>query len=128
MRTNQMFVLLIAIFLPVSGCFDFYQNSNVSLHENIIQYSEEEETEYESDEPNIQFDVDSNGMEQYVYVNGTVLSGAGEEDDVFIEIAFEEDVQPLQLGNMTSCRMNLWTEKTVLAMAKLSCSPSLLNR
>ncbi len=128
-----MFVLLIAIFLPVSGCFDFYQDSNVSLHENIIQYSEEEETEYESDEPNIQIDVDSNGMEQYVYVNGTVLSGAGEEDDVFIEIAFEEDsskrkFKPLQLGNMTSCRMNLWTEKTVLAMAKLSCSPSLLNR
>lgn len=91
MRTNQMFVLLIAIFLPVSGCFDFYQDSNVSLHENIIQYSEEEETGYESDEPNIQLDVDSNGMEQYVYVNGTVLSGAGEEDDVFIEIAFEED-------------------------------------
>jgi|TARA_B110000914_G_C15446624_1_gene438791 hypothetical protein len=91
MRTNQIIVLLIVIFLPVSGCFDFYQDSNVSLHENIIQYSEEEEAEYESDEPNIQLEVDSNGMEQYAYVNGTVLSGAGEEGDVIVEIAFEED-------------------------------------
>jgi hypothetical protein len=63
----------------------------VSLHENIIQYSEEEEAEYESDEPNIQLEVDSNGMEQYAYVNGTVLSGAGEEGDVIVELAFEED-------------------------------------
>ena len=30
-------------------------------------------------------------MEQYAYVNGSVLSGAGEEDDVFIDIAFEEE-------------------------------------
>ena len=75
----------------MSGCFDFYQDSNVSLHENIIQYSEEEETGYESDEPNIQLEVESNGMEQYAYVNGTVLSGAGEEDDVVVEIAFEEE-------------------------------------
>ncbi|MDC3298079.1 hypothetical protein OAU99_01745 [Candidatus Poseidoniaceae archaeon] len=90
MRTKQIFVLLIVIFLPFSGCFDFYQDSNVSLHENIIKYSEEE-TEYESDEPNIQLEVDSNGMEQYAYVNGTVLSGAGEEDDVVVEIAFDEE-------------------------------------
>ena len=76
----------------MSGCFDFYQYSNVSLHENIIQYSEEEEeVEYESDEPNIQLEVDSNGVEQYAYVNGTVLSGAGEEDDVVVEIAFVEE-------------------------------------
>ena len=91
MRTKQIFVFLIVIFLPMSGCFDFYQDSNVSLHENIIQYSEEEETGYESDEPNIQLEVESNGMEQYAYVNGTVLSGAGEEDDVVVEIAFEEE-------------------------------------
>jgi len=91
MRTNQVIVLLIVIFLPMSGCFDFYQNSNVSLHENIIQYSEEEETVYESDEPNIQLEVDSNGVEQYAYVNGTVLSGAGEEDDLVVEIAFVEE-------------------------------------
>ncbi len=90
MRTKQIFVLLIVIFLPISGCFDFYQDSNVSLHENIIQYSEEE-VEYESDEPNIQLEVESNGMEQYAYVNGTVLSGAGEEDDLVVEIAFVED-------------------------------------
>jgi hypothetical protein len=48
----------------------------------------------DSDEPNIQFDIDSNGTEpssEYVYVNGTVLSGAGEEGDVIVEIAFEED-------------------------------------
>ena len=75
----------------MSGCFDFYQDSNVSLHENIIQYSEEEETVYESDEPNIQLEVDSSGVEQYAYVNGTVLSGAGEEDDVVVEIAFVEE-------------------------------------
>ena len=76
----------------MSGCFDFYQDSNVSLHENIIQYSEEEEeVEYESDEPNIQLEVDSSGVEQYAYVNGTVLSGAGEEDDVVVEIAFVEE-------------------------------------
>jgi hypothetical protein len=91
MRANQVIVLLIVIFLPMSGCFDFYQNSNVSLHENIIQYSEEEETVYESDEPNIQLEVDSNGVEQYAYVNGTVLSGAGEEDDLVVEIAFVEE-------------------------------------
>jgi hypothetical protein len=46
---------------------------------------------YESDEPNIQLEVDSNGVEQYAYVNGTVLSGAGEEDDVVVEIAFVEE-------------------------------------
>ena len=92
MRTKQIFVLLIVIFLPMSGCFDFYQDSNVSLHENIIQYSEEEEeVEYESDEPNIQLEIDSSGVEQYAYVNGTVLSGAGEEDDVVVEIAFVEE-------------------------------------
>lgn len=91
MRTKQIFVLLIVIFLPMPGCFDFYQDSNVSLHENIIQYSEEEETVYESDEPNIQLEVDSNGVEQYAYVNGTVLSGAGEEDDLVVEIAFVEE-------------------------------------
>lgn len=90
MRTNRMIVFLIVIFLPMSGCFDFYQDSNASLQENIIQYSEEE-VEYESDEPNIQLEVDSNGTEQYAYVNGTVLSGAGEEDDVVVEIAFEEE-------------------------------------
>ena len=91
MRAKQIFVLLIVIFLPMSGCFDFYQDSNVSLQENIIQYTEEEETVYESDEPNIQLEVDSNGVEQYAYVNGTVLSGAGEEDDVVVEIAFVEE-------------------------------------
>ncbi|MEJ6530285.1 MAG: hypothetical protein QNL81_01740, partial [Euryarchaeota archaeon] len=39
-------------------------------------------------------EVDSNGMEpssEHIYVNGTVLSGAGAEGDVYIEIAFEED-------------------------------------
>ena len=48
----------------------------------------------DSDEPNIQFDIDSNGTEppsDIVYVNGTVLSGAGDEEDVYVEIAFEED-------------------------------------
>ena len=92
MKANRIFVLLLAVMLPMSGCFDFYQDSNVSLNENIIQYSEEEEeVEYESDEPNIQLEIDSSGVEQYAYVNGTVLSGAGEEDDVVVEIAFVEE-------------------------------------
>lgn len=93
MKINGIFVLLLVVMLPMSGCFDFYQDSNASLQENIIQYSEEEEG-YESDEPNIQFEVDSNGTEpssEYVYVNGTVLSGVGEEDDLVVEIAFEEE-------------------------------------
>jgi hypothetical protein len=93
MRNDQIFVLLLFVLLPLAGCFDFYEDSDDSLHEYIVQYSEEE-IEYESDEPNIQLEVDSNGMEpssEHIYVNGTVLSGAGAEGDVYIEIAFEED-------------------------------------
>tara|TARA_B100000767_G_C19639111_1_gene481747 strand:- start:66 stop:998 length:933 start_codon:yes stop_codon:yes gene_type:complete len=87
----------------MSVCFDFYEGPGESLHEHAVQHSEpennegseeEEEVEYESDEPNIQLEVDSNGTEptsEYVYVNGTVLSGAGEEDDVVVEIAFEQE-------------------------------------
>lgn len=91
MGKNRLIVLLVVISLPVSLCSDLNQDSNLSLHDNIIQYSEGEESGHESDEPNIQIEVDSNGMEQYAYVNGSVLSGAGEEDDVFIDIAFEEE-------------------------------------
>ena len=103
MRTDRIFVLLLVVMLPMSGCFDFYESPGESLHEHFVQHSEpennegseeEEEAEYESDEPNIQLEVDSNGTEppsEYVYVNGTVLSGAGEENDVIVEIAFEEE-------------------------------------
>ena len=103
MKTNRIFVLLLAVMLPMSVCFDFYEGPGESLHEHAVQHSEpennegseeEEEVEYESDEPNIQLEVDSNGTEptsEYVYVNGTVLSGAGEEDDVVVEIAFEQE-------------------------------------
>ncbi len=102
MRTDRILVLLIVILLPMSVCFDFYEGPGESLYEHSVQHSEpennegseEEEAEYESDEPNIQLEVDSNGTEptsEYVYVNGTVLSGAGEENDVIVEIAFEEE-------------------------------------
>jgi len=103
MRTDRIFVLLLVAMLPMSGFFDFYEGPGESLHEHAVQHSEpennegseeEEEVEYESDEPNIQLEVDSNGTEptsEYVYVNGTVLSGAGEEDDVVVEIAFEQE-------------------------------------
>jgi len=103
MKTDRIFVFLLVVMLPMSGCFDFFEGPGETLHEHIVQNSEpennengseEEETEYESDEPNIQLEVDSNGTEpssEYVYVNGTVLSGAGEEDDVVVEIAFEEE-------------------------------------
>lgn len=93
MRTSQILVLLIVILMPMCGSFDFYEDSDESLHEYIVQHTEEEEAN-EYDEPNIQLVVDSNGMEpssEYVYVNGTVLSGAYEEDSVVIEIAFEPD-------------------------------------
>ena len=103
MRTDRIFVLLLVAMLPMSGFFDFYEGPGESLHEHAVQHSEpennegseeEEEVEYESDEPNIQLEVDSNGTEptsEYVYVNGTVLSGAGKEDDVVVEIAFEQE-------------------------------------
>ena len=99
MRKDQIFVLMLVVMLPMSGCFDFYEGLGESLHEHSVQHSEpennegseEEETVYESDEPNIQLEVVSNDMEHYAYVNGTVLSGAGEENDVVIEIAFEEE-------------------------------------
>ena len=100
MKTNRIFVLLLAVMLPMSVCFDFYEGPGESLHEHAVQHSEpennegseeEEEVEYESDEPNIQLEIDSSGVEQYAYVNGTVLSGAGEEDDVVVEIAFVEE-------------------------------------
>ena len=77
MRNDQIFVLLLFVLLPLAGCFDFYEDSDDSLHEYIVQYSEEE-IEYESDEPNIQLEVDSNGLSsssEHIYVNGTVLSG-----------------------------------------------------
>lgn len=103
MKANRIFVLLLAVMLTMSGCFNFYEDPGESLHEHAVQHSEpennegseeEEEVEYESDEPNIQLEVDSNGTEpssEFVYVNGTVLSGAGEENDVIVEIAFEEE-------------------------------------
>ena len=100
MKANRIFVLLLAVMLPMSVCFDFYEGPGESLHEHAVQHSEpennegseeEEEVEYESDEPNIQLEIDSSGVEQYAYVNGTVLSGAGEEDDVVVEIAFEQE-------------------------------------
>ena len=102
MRKDQIIVLMLVVMLPMSGCFQFYESPGESLHEHAVQHSEpennegseEEEAEYESDEPNIQLEVDSNGTEpssEYVYVNGTVLSGAGEENDVIVEIAFEEE-------------------------------------
>ena len=95
MRNCQVFMLLIIFLLPLTGGFDFYEDSDESLHEYIVQHSEEEEAEYESDEPNIQLEVDADGQavpsSEYVYVNGTVLSGAGEENDVIVEIAFEEE-------------------------------------
>ena len=103
MKTDRIFVFLLVVMLPMSGCFEFFEGPGETLHEHIVQnsesennenVSEEEETEYESDEPNIQLEVDSNGTEpssEYVYVNGTVLSGAGEENDVTVEIAFEEE-------------------------------------
>ena len=100
MKANRIFVLLLAVMLPSSVCFDFYEGPGESLHEHAVQHSEpennegseeEEEVEYESDEPNIQLEIDSSGVEQYAYVNGTVLSGAGEEDDVVVEIAFEQE-------------------------------------
>ena len=100
MRTDRIFVLLLVAMLPMSGFFDFYEGPGESLHEHAVQHSEpennegseeEEEVEYESDEPNIQLEIDSSGVEQYAYVNGTVLSGAGEEDDVVVEIAFVEE-------------------------------------
>ena len=100
MRKCQIFTLMLVFLLPLTGCSDFYEDSDESLNEYIVQHSEtennegseeEEEVEYESDEPNIQLEIDSNGVEQYAYVNGTVLSGAGEEDDVVVEIAFVEE-------------------------------------
>ena len=103
MKTDRIFVMLLVVMLPMYGCFDFYEGPGESLHEHAIHHSEPEnnegseeevDAEYESDEPNIQLEVDSNGTEptsEYVYVNGTVLSGAGEENDVIVEIAFEEE-------------------------------------
>ena len=92
MRNYQILVLLLAVLLSLNGCFGFYEGSVDALSEHIVERSEGEGAEF--DEPNIQLEVDSNGMEplfEHVYVNGTVLSGAGDEDDVYIEIAFEED-------------------------------------